>query len=211
VFTSDAKSRWAESWVSWPGFDKFWGNVMRDLLPHAQAQDAGLVFDQTRQEMEVTYRLPAAEDGKVKPPALFIFGPGGFQQPLTLQKAAAGLYRARVAVGDRSGLFRVRPAEVTRYFPEVGYYRQEEELTAYGNRPELLKQIARFSGGVSEPAAGNVFRGGGRRIETSFAIWPLLLGLAVLLSLWELFLRKGGWSRLRPGGMEKGVTELSYT
>ena len=34
VFTSDAKARWAADWVTWKGFDKFWTNLSRDLLPH---------------------------------------------------------------------------------------------------------------------------------------------------------------------------------
>ena len=42
VFASDAKSRWAESWVAWPGFDKFWINIARDLLPHSDSSEARL-------------------------------------------------------------------------------------------------------------------------------------------------------------------------
>ena len=38
VFTSDAKNRWAANWVTWPGFDKLWANIFRDLLPHAAAE-----------------------------------------------------------------------------------------------------------------------------------------------------------------------------
>ncbi|HMD48469.1 MAG TPA: VWA domain-containing protein, partial [Bryobacteraceae bacterium] len=34
VFASDAKSRWASSWVTWNGFDRLWTNIFRDLLPH---------------------------------------------------------------------------------------------------------------------------------------------------------------------------------
>ena len=33
VFASDAKNRWAVEWVQWPGFGRFWSNVVRDLLP----------------------------------------------------------------------------------------------------------------------------------------------------------------------------------
>ena len=40
VFTSDAKSRWAANWMNWPGFDKLWTNLFRDLLPHAAATEA---------------------------------------------------------------------------------------------------------------------------------------------------------------------------
>ena len=42
VFSSDAKSRWASDWVKWPGYDKFWTNVVRDLLPHATGAEARL-------------------------------------------------------------------------------------------------------------------------------------------------------------------------
>ena len=200
VFTSDAKSRWAENWMAWAGFDRFWGNVLRDLLPHAETEDASLTFDPTNRELEVTYRLPSKEDASVKAPALFVFGPNQFQQPVLMQKVAAGVYRGRILIGDRTGLFRVRPADTTRLFPEVGFYRQETEVVAYGNNPELLKQLARFSGGISEPKASDVFRGGGRQIETALALWPLLLGLAILLNLVELFLRKGAKEYFDRGG-----------
>lgn len=191
VFTSDAKSRWAENWMAWQGFDRFWGNVLRDLLPHSESEDSSLTFDPTNRELEVTYRLPSSEDAKTTPPAIFAFGPNEFRQPVPLQKVAAGVYRGRLLIADRTGLFRVRPAEITRLFPEVGFYRQESEVVEYGNNSELLKQLARFSGGTFEPKPGDIFRGGGRQIETSLALWPLLLGLALLLNLIELFFRKG--------------------
>ena len=43
VFTSDAKSRWASLWMNWPGYDKLWANVFRDILPHAAATEAGAI------------------------------------------------------------------------------------------------------------------------------------------------------------------------
>lgn len=199
VFTSDAKSRWAENWMTWPGFDRFWGNVLRDLLPHSATEDSSLTFDPTNRELEVTYRLPSSEDAKAKVPALFVFGPNQFQQPVPVQKVAAGVFRGRIMIGDRTGLFRVRPADTTRLFPELGFYRQETELVEYGNNPELLKQVSGFSGGRAEPKPADVFRGGGRQIETSLALWPLLLGLAILLNLAELFLRKGAGEYLQRG------------
>lgn len=198
VFTSDAKSRWAENWVNWPGYDRFWGNVLRDLLPHAVSDESSVGFDAATGELEVTYRLdPRA---KQTPPPLFAFGPNGFQKSARVQKVAAGVYRGRIAVGSQTGLFRVRPAEVTREFPELGYYRPEAELTRYGNNEALLKQVAEFSGGRFNPRYEDVFRGGGRQIETVLALWPLLLGLAILLSLAELVLRKdvlAYWRRRR--------------
>jgi uncharacterized membrane protein len=197
VFTSDAKSRWADDWVSWQGFDPFWGNVLRDLLPKSSTENAQLNFDPSARELEVVYRLPGTQPAPKTIPSLFVFGPGGFQEPVTVQQVAAGVYRGRIAVGDRTGLFRVRPAEVTANFPETGYYRQETELRQFGNNEFLLRQIAEFTGGKFAPQPGEIFRGGGKNIETALQVWPWLLALAILLSLLEVFLRKGAMGLLR--------------
>ena len=45
VFTSDAKTRWATDWVTWKGYDKFFTNLTRDLLPHARGGEASVEYD----------------------------------------------------------------------------------------------------------------------------------------------------------------------
>ena len=35
----------------------------------------------------------------------------------------------------------------SRAFPEVGFYRQEDEMLEYGNNEQLLRQIATSTGG----------------------------------------------------------------
>ena len=56
-------------------------------------------------------------------PEIFVFGPDGFQKPITVKKVAAGTFRGRLQIGAREGLFRVRPLEESRAFPEAGLYR----------------------------------------------------------------------------------------
>src|SRR5438046_3343917 len=46
AFTSDAKSRWAAEWLSWPGYSKFWAQVIRHTM---RKSDAKGVFVQTVQ------------------------------------------------------------------------------------------------------------------------------------------------------------------
>src|SRR5580658_8779607 len=92
VFTSDAKNRWAASWVTWPGFDKLWANIFRDLLPHAQASEATAEFDRSSSELIVDYRLGRNVAEPVEPsgiPDIYAFGPNGFQSPLKVTKMAA--------------------------------------------------------------------------------------------------------------------------
>ncbi len=183
VFTSDAKSRWAANWVDWPGFDKFWSNVFRDLLPHATATEAIASFDAASGELIVNYHLGHNVPEPAKAPDLFAIGPNKFAKPMKLARLAAGSYRATVSIGANQGLFRVRPVSESRAFPEVGFYREEEELRTYGSNPLLLKQIAQSTGGVfhanlADP--GNEFAANGRYVASTLQLWPGLLLLALV-------------------------------
>jgi uncharacterized membrane protein len=190
VFTSDAKSRWAANWVTWEGFDKLWSNIFRDLLPHAQASEASAEFDRAGDELVVDYRLGRDVDEPAKVPDLFAFGPDGFHTPLKVSKVAARHYVGRIALGQRQGLFRVRPLAESRAFPEVGLYREEDEMIESGSNEDLLKQVSNATGGRFNPALKQIFDPAGRAIPTTMELWPGLLALAILLNLAELILRK---------------------
>jgi len=190
VFASDAKSRWAERWVSWKGFDRFWANVARDLLPHSQAGEATVEYDSANGELVVDYRLGRHAEAPGVIPDIFVFGADGFQRPVEVRKVGEGAYRGRVAVGDRQGLFRVRPLAESRVFPEVGLYRAVDELREYGNDELLLRRVAEFTGGRFNPRPADVFDAAGRVIPSTLRLWPGLLGLAILLNLAELLQRK---------------------
>ncbi len=194
VFTSDAKTRWAADWVTWKGFDKFWTNVTRDLLPHASEGEATADYDTANGAIEVEYRLGPGVTEPAKIPPIFAIGTDGFQKPVEIKKTAAGTYRGRVTIGPRQGLFRIRPVDDSRAFPEVGLYRPEAELTEYGSNPQLLKQVADFTGGRFEPSAKDSFDAGNRSLTTNLSLWPGLLALAVALNLAELLMRK--WNGL---------------
>jgi Ca-activated chloride channel homolog len=179
------------NWVSWPGFDRLWANIFRDLLPHAAASEALADFDRASGELVVDYRLSKNTPDPPSVPDIYVMGPGGFQAPLKVSKAAAGHYRGRLDIGQQQGLFRVRPVTDSRAFPEVGFYRQEDELMGYGNNEPLLRQIAASTGGRYNPAPRDVFEAGGRSIRSVMQLWPGLLALALVLNLAELLLRKG--------------------
>ena len=190
VFTSDAKNRWAMNWVTWPGFDRLWANIFRDLLPHAPQSETTADFDRASSELVVDYHLSRNVPEPSAIPDIFAFGPNGFQAPLKVNKVAAGHYRGRLAIGQNQGLFRVRPLADSPAFPEVGFYRQEDEMLEYGNNEPLLRQISTATGGHFNPAPKAVFDPAGRSIRSTMELWPGLLALAILLNLAELVLRK---------------------
>ena len=190
VFASDAKARWASDWVTWKGFDKFWTNLTRDLLPHAQGGEATVEFDSANGDLVVDYRLGRHVEEPAGIPEIFVFGPNNFQKPIAVKKVAAGAFRGRLRIGAREGLFRIRPLAESRAFPEAGLYRPEAELADYGSNEPLLKQVADFTGGRFQPDAKTLFEAGRRSIATTIQLWPGLLAFAVALNLAELVMRK---------------------
>jgi Ca-activated chloride channel family protein len=132
-------------------------------------------------------------------PDIYAFGPNGFQSAMKVAKVAAGHFSARLAIGERQGLFRVRPLAESRAFPEVGFYRQEDEMLEYGANDQLLHQVADATGGRYNPALNAIFESTGRAIPATLELWPFLLALAIALNVAELVLRKwrGLWEGLR--------------
>src|SRR4029077_18798188 len=167
-----------------------WANIFRDLLPHAPQSETTADFDRASNQLVVDYRLSRNVEEPATIPDIFACGPNGFQVPLKVTKVAEGHYRGRLPIGQNQGLFRVRPLAESRAFPEVGFYRQEDEMQEYGNNEQLLRQIAASTGGRFNPRPRDVFDAAGRSIRSSMELWPGLLGLALLLNLLELILRK---------------------
>jgi hypothetical protein len=190
VFASDAKSRWAASWVGWPGFDRLWTNIFRDLLPHGNESEATARYDAANEEIVVDYHLSNRAAEPTVAPDLYCIGPGDFRHPLDVSRVSPGNYRGRVRISALEGLFRVRPLNETRAFPEVGVYRQESELSDYGSNDALLRSLAQSTGGHFNPSVDRLFDTGGQYIDSTLRLWPALLALAIILNLIELAMRK---------------------
>jgi uncharacterized membrane protein len=194
VFASDAKSRWAEQWVTWPGFDKFWINVSRDLLTRSNRSEASAQYDAANGDILLTYRLSDELPEPRAVPSIYALGSRGFEQAITIDKVAPRLYRGRVNIGRQTGLFRIRPVTESIAFPEIGFYRQQPESNDFGSNEALLMQIANRTGGRFNPAPSSIFDPGGRALYTTWRLWPALLALAIALTIAELISRK--WSGL---------------
>jgi hypothetical protein len=180
--------------MAWPGFDKFWINVTRDLLAHADQSEAVAQFDTANGDILVTYRLGPGVVEPAEAPAIFAIGPRGLQKPVDVQRTSPGVYHGRLHVGNVSGLFRIRPMNESRAFPEIGLFRQQDELQDYGSNRALLAQISGLTGGHFNPAPNSVFDANGRSVAITWDFWPVMLGLAIAFSLAELIARK--WSGL---------------
>jgi uncharacterized membrane protein len=53
AFTSDAKARWASEWLTWPGYGKFWGQVVRGLMRKSDRASFAVTTREKADELEV--------------------------------------------------------------------------------------------------------------------------------------------------------------
>lgn len=197
VFTSDAKGRWASEWLTWQGYDRFWANLLRDMLPRSQPRESSIRFDEATNRLLVEYRTDAAS-GPREAPELFLFGRDNYRLPVTADMVAPGLFRVSAPTSDRRGLFRIRPLREVSDFPELGYYLEEPEVNDFGNDERLLREVATYTSGQFNPSPSAVFDPGNVRFQSYTVLWPFLLAAAIALQLLELFLRKGlPWIRER--------------
>lgn len=189
VFASDARDRWAANWTAWSGFDRFWGNIVRDLLPRTPREQVDVQFDPATRELVTTFNYEG--DAPDELPEIFVSGPNGFRATAELERTTANVYESRAPIGDRFGLFRINTAEEIDGFPEAGFYRENEELSRYGSDPDLLRRIAAATGGLFNPTPEQTANTSAPAIRTQFELWPWLLLLGLLLNLAEVAARKG--------------------
>jgi len=196
AFTSDAKSRWASQWISWPGFQKFWQQVVRWTIRSVEKSPyqawAGIDGTQGRAVLEAVDREGSFVNF-LKAEARVI-GPGLDSVRLPMQQTAPGRYEARFGARD-VGQYVVNisyqdeqgaaASQVTGV--QVSYPPEYAELTP--NEP-LLARLSEVTHGKLKPEPQEAFvkrEEGARRARD---IWAALAAMALLLFPLDVALRR---------------------
>jgi Ca-activated chloride channel homolog len=196
AFTSDAKSRWAAEWITWPGFGKFWTQVVRQLMRKSDAR--GIAVDVSRHGASAELGMDAVDefgqflnDANVE---LTVIDPQLKQEKSALKQVAPGRYLANLATA-KPGAYHMELA-VKRN--DQVLYRQSRGLTVgYSDelriRPtneKLLRSVAEISGGSYSPNPAELFKDDGRRAIRPTPLTTALLTLAALLLVLDVALRR---------------------
>jgi hypothetical protein len=75
--------------------------------------------------------------------------------------------------------------------PEVGFYRDSDELRPQPVSMALLSEISHVTGGVVNPSIEQLLDDRGSVVRQRIPMWPYLIVLALLLNFAELALRRG--------------------
>jgi Ca-activated chloride channel homolog len=198
AFTSDAKARWAGEWLTWPGYGKFWAQVVRGLL----RKSGPAAFDVVRRENGDTLELRIEA----------VTPEGGFRNrlPITVTARDAGTEatQSAAAVQDAPGSYRATlalPNEGTTVInisspdlPDGGLALAHtrsypREFLATETDDALLRKVAEISGGKFSPQAADVFLRGDHRSNRRRDLTNWFLIAALALMPLDIFLRRRTW------------------
>ncbi len=204
AFTSDAKSRWAAEWLTWPGYSKFWAQVVRHAMRKNEAK--GVTVEVQQRHRRATITLDAVDaSGKFlnqTDTELTVIDPRLGERKLAMTQTAPGRYAAEFDTPN-SGAYHLNLSQraanngpiihqQTRGIT-VGY---SDELRLRPTNNELLQQIATATGGRFNPKPSETLldspseSAAQRMAQQSRPLWPELVMLSLILFVFDVALRR---------------------
>jgi uncharacterized membrane protein len=196
AFTSDGKSRWAAEWLSWPGYSKFWAQVVRHAMRKSDAK--GVFVQTTQKDGKATVTLDAVQpDGRFlneAPAELTVIEPHGDEKKLAMTQTAPGRYVAEFPA-DKPGAYHVHITQQTKTQGATQQSRglvinYEEELRIKPVNETLLQSVAQASGGKYKPEPEAVFAADERTASQAVPLWPWFLIAAAVIFVADVALRR---------------------
>jgi len=210
AFLSDAKNRWAADWLRWPGYAKFWAQVVRDAARGAATQEIALQI--SRRGSEAWIKLTALDpDGAFRNdlwPTLRMLRPSGESSVVVLRQSGPGTYTGRIAldaVSDRPYRFELLPgpglpaSQIRSIGTRTLFYPQTDEFLPRPADVALLKALSERTGGEFAPQVGEIFRRSSDGGTPATPLWQVFAGAALLLFLLEIGVRRLPWPILDRG------------
>jgi secreted protein with Ig-like and vWFA domain len=207
AFTSDVKNRWAADWLRWPGYGRFWAQLVRSTMRQAIGVGGGTGGGGASYDLHVEVDPPrarvsvdavSADDRFVSglDTVLQVIDPQQPGRPLEvpLAQSAAGRYEGEFAL-DRYGAYLLRAVhkrdgvQVAESSGTLSLPYPREYLALPPDEP-LLRQIVAVTGGTFGPAPAALFQPGDEKVRWHRELWPWALWAAAALLLVDVALRR---------------------
>ncbi|MBC7321389.1 VWA domain-containing protein, partial [bacterium] len=196
VFTSDSGKRWANKWVSYPSFSKFWSQAVRWLGQDVSSYYVSISTSERSKEVDIVVdafdyngRFVNFLDGTFK-----VLSPSGDLIKGDLIQKDSGRYYGKVKVREE-GIYSLS-VELSRGNMIInglgGFYVPiSKELRDVESNNSLLYSIAEVTGGRVLNSPKDVFDEKIRGFNIEYIdVWQFVLLLSGILFLSELVLRK---------------------
>jgi Ca-activated chloride channel homolog len=202
AWTSDVKNRWAAEWVRWPGYGKFFAQVIRSLMRHrppgSGTGESGFAMSTEVDPPVVRVAIDAVgnDDRFVNGLAttLEVSGAGQKARSVNLAQTAAGRYEGEFPL-DRYGSFQLRAVhkregQVVSESSGTLSVPYPREYLALPPDEALLARAAVIGGGVMRPAAAAMFDPGSEKVIWHKDLWSWALWVAVGLLALDVMMRR---------------------
>ena len=196
AFTSDARNRWAVEWLRWPGFGKFWGQLLRRISRPASLGFSELAVEERDGAVQVTVDaldpqqgFPAGVEASIR-----LADPKGGVRALPMEKSVPGRWIARFQTaqpGIYSGQMQLNQPDGpldSRFFTVTRGFSREFLLEPPDT--QFLGALARETGGRLSPDPATLFRDEERTAAREWELWPWLALSALLLFVGDVGLRR---------------------
>ena len=213
AFLSDAHAHWSAEWLDWPGYGRFWAQVMRAAAP--SWEDGRRRLSVWREGRDAIVRLDSLDArgafSNAEHPSVSMSGGGREPRQVALVQNGPGRYEARVALEPSAIPYRFALSGTGEGIAKhdavrsVFYPRADEDEGLAADRP-MLEGIARHAGGAPSAPSAEVLASCRSDRRTAVELWPACSALALGLYLLEIGLRRfGGAERAsRRGGGRHG-------
>jgi hypothetical protein len=149
-----------------------------------------IVFYDVPEGAAIEFRRAIAESARA---VVRVEGPSGSAQTFPLQETAPSHYEAHI-FAQQPGMYRVLFPGAKGEEPETAFYRDLVESTPKLVNKALMTQISEITGGTVDPDVSRLLDPEGSFFFEPYALWPVLLLLALILDFMELAIRKGAFS-----------------
>jgi Ca-activated chloride channel homolog len=200
AWTSDASNRWAADWLTWPGFETFWAQVVKRTLRPSDDPNRQVSVALTGSQAQITLDARTGVDTDAPEYANFlqatadVTGPDGTTQHIALPQSAPGQYQGTVP-SETDGVYSVEVNEtaadgnaesqasgfVVPYSPE---YRDLGTNTAF------LAALSAETGGRPIDTPDSALLHDLPSTARPTPLWPFLLVLTAVLFVADIGLRR---------------------
>ncbi|MDC0678067.1 VWA domain-containing protein [Sorangium atrum] len=204
AWTSDVKARWAVEWLRWPGFEKFWGQLVHEHMRQKHRRELDMKAEIVDGELRASVDAFGADDRFENnlTSRLTLIGPepGGATRVVDMRQTAPGRYETALAL-DRYGSFllraeHLREAEDGSLRPVAVSYGHvsnpyPREYASFEPELAILEKAATSTGGAVDPnGVAAIFDPAGEKVTFHEELWQQFIYAAMVVFLLDLFVRR---------------------
>ncbi|NUP11526.1 MAG: VWA domain-containing protein [Polyangiaceae bacterium] len=216
AWTTDVKARWAVEWMKWPGWEQFWGQLVREHMRQKTTREldmkAEVVGGVLRASIDAFTTNEEFENGMKSKLSIIGPDPSGCDparakkktscktETVDFKQTAPGRYEVEMPL-DKYGSFLLK-ADHVRELPDgtskvvaVSYGHVSNpyprEYASFEPDKALLASVAAAGGGLFNPDnVAKVFDPNGEKITFHEDLWSNFIYVAIALMLLDLLVRR---------------------